>query len=42
MAELLWKASGQQRIIWFDAGHYSAIAYLPAALGHIVKHFSAQ
>jgi dienelactone hydrolase len=41
MAELLWQAAGKQRIVWFDAGHYTAIAHLPAALAHLVKHFGA-
>ncbi|MHB1424516.1 MAG: alpha/beta hydrolase family protein [Gemmataceae bacterium] len=39
MAEALWKASGQQRIVWYDCTHYGAIVYLASALDHIVKHF---
>ena len=38
-ARTLWEASGKQKIIWYDAGHYSAVLYLPAALNHIVEHF---
>jgi dienelactone hydrolase len=39
MAENLWRASGQQRIIWLNAGHYSAILYLASGLKDVVEHF---
>jgi dienelactone hydrolase len=39
MAEALWKASGQQEIVWYDCTHYGAIVYLASALDHIFKHF---
>jgi dipeptidyl aminopeptidase/acylaminoacyl peptidase len=39
MAENLWNATGRQRIIWLDAGHYSAILYLVSGLGEVVDHF---
>ena len=39
MAENLWKASGQQRIIWLNGGHYSAVLYLVSGLNHVVEHF---
>lgn len=42
MAEALWKASGRQKIVWFDCTHYGAIVYLPTALDQIVKHFQAE
>jgi dienelactone hydrolase len=42
MAEALWKASGEQQIVWYDCGHYSAVMYLLPALAHIVKHFTAE
>jgi dienelactone hydrolase len=42
MATALWKASGQQEIVWYDCGHYSAAFYLLAGLDHIVKHFGAE
>jgi dienelactone hydrolase len=42
MAEALWQASGQQKIVWYDCDHYGAIVYLAAALDHIVKHFQAE
>ncbi len=42
MAEALWKASGRQKIVWYDCTHYGAIVYLAAALDQIVKHFQAE
>lgn len=39
MAEDLWIASGRQRILWLDAGHYTAALYLATSLGLIVDHF---
>jgi dienelactone hydrolase len=42
MALNLWKASGRQRIIWLDAGHYSAVLYLVSGLSHVVEHFKVQ
>jgi dienelactone hydrolase len=42
MAEALWRASGKQKIVWFDCTHYGAITYLAAALDHVVKHFQAE
>ncbi|HWG44336.1 MAG TPA: prolyl oligopeptidase family serine peptidase [Gemmataceae bacterium] len=42
MAEALWKASGQQKIVWYDCTHYGAIVYLASALDHIVTHFQAK
>jgi dienelactone hydrolase len=41
MAEALWKASGRQKIVWYDCGHYGAIVYLAAALDHITKHLQS-
>ena len=42
MAESLWKATGQQRIIWLNAGHYTAILYLISGLKNVVEHFGAE
>jgi dienelactone hydrolase len=42
MAEALWRASGKQKIVWYDCNHYGAIVYLASALDHIVKHFQAE
>jgi dienelactone hydrolase len=39
MAENLWKATGRQRIIWLNAGHYSAVLYLVSGLSQVVEHF---
>jgi hypothetical protein len=41
-AEALWKATGEQKIVWFDCTHYSAVMYLIPALKHVVKHFGAE
>jgi dienelactone hydrolase len=40
MAEMLWEASGKQKIVWFDCGHYDAIVYIVEALDHVTKHFT--
>lgn len=42
MAEALWKASGAQKIVWYDCTHYGAIVYLASALDHIIEHFGAE
>jgi len=42
MAEALWKATGQQKIVWFDCTHYGAVVHFPAAMEHIVAHFGAK
>jgi len=41
MAENLWNATGQQKIIWLNAGHYSAALYLMSGLSSVVEHFKA-
>ena len=41
MAENLWQATGKQRIIWLNAGHYTAALYLLSGLHHVVEHFGA-
>jgi len=41
MAEALWKATGEQKIVWFDCGHYTAVFYIVPALSHVVRHFNA-
>lgn len=40
--EALWKATGQQKIVWFDCTHYGAVLYMLPALNHIVEHFKAE
>jgi fermentation-respiration switch protein FrsA (DUF1100 family) len=39
MAEALWKATGQQEIVWQDCGHYTAVFHIGTALERAVKHF---
>jgi dienelactone hydrolase len=41
MAETLWRASGRQKIVWFDCTHYGAVVYIVPALDELVKHFGA-
>lgn len=41
-AEALWKASGGQKIVWYDCTHYGAALYFAAALEHAVQHFGAE
>jgi dienelactone hydrolase len=40
-AEALWKATGQQKIIWYDCTHYGAAVFFLPAMRHIVDHFSS-
>jgi hypothetical protein len=42
IAETLSKASGRQRIVWYDCGRYGAIVYRVSALDDIVKHFQME
>ncbi len=42
MAENLWEATGRQRIIWLNAGHYSAALYLLPGLNTVVEHFTKE
>ncbi|MBL8799756.1 MAG: alpha/beta hydrolase family protein [Planctomycetia bacterium] len=37
-AEALWEATGKQKIVWFDATHYSAALYIIPALNQIAGH----
>lgn len=39
MAEALWEATGKQRIIWLDAGHYTAALYFVGGMRSVVEHF---
>jgi pimeloyl-ACP methyl ester carboxylesterase len=39
MAENLWNATGRQRIVWLNAGHYSAAIFILPGLNRIVEHF---
>jgi dienelactone hydrolase len=39
--EALWKAAGEQKIIWYDCTHYGAVLFFAPAMMHVVEHFSA-
>jgi dienelactone hydrolase len=39
MAKMLWEASGKQKLIWYDATHYSAAIHIADALEKILDHF---
>ncbi|MFO0929142.1 MAG: alpha/beta hydrolase family protein [Gemmataceae bacterium] len=41
MAQMLWEASGRQKIVWYDATHYSAALQLADGLEQILDHFKA-
>lgn len=40
--ESLWKAYGEPEIVWYDAGHYSAILQLPDGLRRVSEFFQAE
>jgi dienelactone hydrolase len=42
MAEALWRASGKQKLVWFDCTHYGAIIYFLVGLEHLAEHFGAE
>jgi dienelactone hydrolase len=35
----LWKAAGEQKIVWYDCTHYGAALYFVPAMEQVVKHF---
>jgi dienelactone hydrolase len=39
--EALWKATGSQKIAWYDCTHYGAVMYVVPAMRLVVQHFSA-
>jgi dienelactone hydrolase len=41
-SEALWKATGQQKIVWYDCTHYGAVMYIVPALRQVVQHFTAE
>ena len=41
LAVAMWRATGQQKIVWFDCGHYTAALYIVPALSNIAQHFGA-
>jgi dienelactone hydrolase len=41
MAEALWRASGRQRLVWYDCTHLGAVLYIVPAMSELVRHFGA-
>ncbi len=39
--EALWKAAGEPKLIWYNCGHYGAIAFIGQILEDVSKHFNA-
>lgn len=35
----MWEALGQPKIVWYDAGHYTAVYFIYDALQHVIAHF---
>ncbi len=42
MARMLWEASGKQKIVWYDATHYTAAFHIADAMERLVDHFRAR
>ena len=40
-AEALWKAAGQQKIVWYDCTHYGGALHIAEAMEHIIGHLTA-
>jgi dienelactone hydrolase len=41
MAKMLWEASGKQKIVWYDATHYSAALSIADGLSQLLDHFKS-
>jgi dienelactone hydrolase len=39
MAEMLWEATGKQKIVWYPSGHYTAAFYMADGMEHVLEHF---
>jgi dienelactone hydrolase len=39
--EALWEAAGEPKLIWYNCGHYGAIAFIGQILQDVEKHFNA-
>ncbi|HQR05457.1 MAG TPA: alpha/beta hydrolase family protein [Gemmatales bacterium] len=39
MCNRMWEALGKPKIIWYEAGHYTAILFITNALQHTIDHF---
>jgi predicted esterase len=40
--EALWRATGQQKIVWYDTNHYGAALYIASGLQHVSELFLAK
>jgi dienelactone hydrolase len=40
--ESLWRAYGKPEIIWWDAGHYTAVRYIFSGIAKVVEFFSPE
>lgn len=40
--EALWRATGKQKIVWYDCTHYGAALHYVSAMQHVVKHFGVE
>lgn len=41
-AEALWQATGKQKIVWYECGHYTAVLYFAPAMRNIIQHFRSE
>jgi dienelactone hydrolase len=39
--EALWKAAGEQKIVWYDCTHYGAVLFFAPAMIQVLEHFTA-
>jgi len=39
MAQMLWEASGKQKIVWYPTGHYTAAFSMADGMEHLLQHF---
>jgi dienelactone hydrolase len=42
MARMLWEASGKQKIVWYEAGHYTAALCIADGMEHMLAHFKGE
>ena len=42
MALALWKASGEQKLVWYDCTHIGAAPYFVPAPNQVVKHLQEE
>ncbi len=39
--EALWRATGEQEIVWYNCTHYGAVLFFAPAMTHVVQLFEA-